>query len=246
MKRRTMAAVMAVGLGLTTVAAPPAGPRPKVQEQGDRCGHSGRQRARIRAKARRIGASKRQVRKIMRTCRGRAGIPIFSKAKPRPTGPQAVIHRAQEGRGLDCARQSVYKVVWRTFGSPWLRANGAPDGARPRIASADFDVHFCWNDPRRARKRKVVFQAWDVEGDVTTYAGPLYSWEGGSGAGFYAERSCMHDRASKDCFRTWRTGRLKVCPLRIGCIGEVDPKADVMLYTMIGAGFVQLLETRPE
>ena len=56
----------------------------------------------------------------------------------------------------------------------------------------------------------------------------------------------MHKKAPKDCYRTWRTGRLKVCPLRVGCIGEVNPKADVMLYTTIGAGFVQLLETRPE
>ena len=247
MKRRAMAAMMAVGVLLSTPAAAPAAvPHEQARQQGDRCGHSPRQRARIRTKARRIGANERQLRRIMRTCRGRAGIPVFSSTRRRRTGPQAVIPTAQEGHGLDCARQSVYTVIWRTFGSAWLEAHGAPESGRPRIASADFDVHFCWNDPRRRRKRKVVFRAWDVEGDVTTYGGPLYSWEGASGAGFYAEQSCMHKKATKDCYRTWRTGRLKVCPLRVGCIGEVNPKADVILYTTIGAGFVQLLETRPE
>jgi hypothetical protein len=246
MKRRTMAVVMAACIGLS--AGPAATESISADGGGrkDRCGHTARQRIRLRTEAHRIGAGDREVRRIMRTCRGRAGVPVFRTSRRTSVRLQTVGPGPAHRRGLNCARQSVYKVIWRTFGSTWLRAHGAPDGARPRIASADFDVHFCWNDPRRPRKRRVVFRAWDVEGDVTNYGGPLYSWEGASGAGFYADRKCMHNRASKDCFRTWRTGRLKVCPLRIGCIGEVNPKADVILYTMIGAGFVQLLETRPE
>lgn len=147
--------------------------------------------------------------------------------------------------GRDCAKQQAYGFVCRTYGGTWFEGHGH-SGNMPRVASVTFNVHLCWNHAKRVKKRRVWFRGWDIERDVTSFGAHLYRWNDETwGGGYYASSSCMKNRADFDCYRTWRTARLATCPAQIGCIGDgVRPKVDVMLYTAIGAGFIELLETR--
>jgi hypothetical protein len=241
---RTRWAVVAVCLAilcgtspLELVAAAP------TTAQTDRCGHTAKQRDRIHHKARKLGASRKQARKIMKKCGRRAAIPVRVQRR-RPRGRQGPGLKTTTGR--DCAKQRAYGFVWRTCGGTWFEAQGY-DGNMPRVASATFNVHFCWNHAKKVKKRRVWFRGWDIGRDVTSFGAHLYRWDDEtSGGGYYASSDCMKNNADYDCYRTWRSARLATCPAQIGCIGDgTRPKVDVMLYTTIGAGFIELLETRP-
>jgi hypothetical protein len=230
--RVIMAAVaVCVAILATAPAATAAAPTPAeatsapATVQSDRCGHTTHQRHVIRKKARHLGASHKQIRKVMRKCKRRAAIPTRVGHSRRR--PNSAVRSAS--RGKHCYFVSYAKGKWTTVGGLFFEQKfGLDPDDRPRLASVVFRLHACANNPKKKHKRKLTV-TWDVEGDVTTYGGPFLKW--GTPTGGSIIENDRHPTA-----RTWRTIPLSICPARIGCVGEGNPRFGVDVKWTRGGG----------
>jgi hypothetical protein len=234
--------------------------RPGTTEPiADRCGHAAEQRRKMRRKLRGIGASQRQVRKVMRRCRRRKGIP-YHRGWPgdhaTPAHAASLEHATTLERAFGrshtvapsdataqrCASEIITRYSWA--------APTPMDLINPftyRLMDLEWRLSYCYR-----RKRKVIRSVhWDVSGEPTQLGSLLgWSFEGViDRAGWYStptpDLPCTVNgkKRPKACYETWVRSRTDICILSHGCVGQKLPYVRVYLYCACSQGFGVLVTT---
>jgi hypothetical protein len=217
--------------------------RPASEQSADRCGHVAKQRRKMRRKLRRIGANKRQVRKVMRKCRLRKGIPYHhgwpgDHAAPALARATAKAHNTAQR----CDSEIITRYSWA--------APTPMDLINPftyRLMDLEWRINYCYR-----RRRKVIRSVhWDVSGNPTQLGSLLgWSFEGViDRAGWYAtptpDLPCTVNgkKRPKACYETWVRSRIDICILSHGCVGQKLPYVRAYLYCACSKYFGVLVTT---
>lgn len=206
-------------------------------EARDRCDHVAEQRKKMRRKLRAIGGSTAEIRKVMRKCKRRKGIPYFHG---RPDRHLATTSDRTTGRR--CGSRTVTAYSWA--------APTPMDQINPytyRLMDLKWRISYCFT-----KRRKVIRSVhWDVSGDPTQLGSVMgWSFEGViDRAGWYSspgpDRPCRVNgkKRPKACYETWVRSRIDICILNQGCVGQKLPYVRVYLYCVCSHDWDVLVTT---
>jgi hypothetical protein len=169
----------------------------------DRCGHTQHQRKRIhRAARRRLEASRKDTRRIMRSCKRRRAVPVRAR-RFRGSRTYTSTHSHRRVRCATRTEGVVYRdILGWTLGSYKLRKT------------------WCW------RRHRITDHPYaEVYGDVTT-PGAIVGW------GYDGEVSGGHHREPYNGWRrgshvSWSQGHFSVCILKVGCYNNPVPSVRI-------------------
>jgi hypothetical protein len=206
-------------------------------QAGDRCGHVAKQRIKMRRRLRAIGATRVEIRKVMRKCKRRKGIPYIHGSPG-----QHLTTASERTMGLRCDSRTVTAYSWA--------APTPMDQINPytyRLMDLKWRISYCFK-----KRRKVIRNVhWDVSGDPTQLGSVLgWSFEGViDRAGWYSSptpnRPCRVNgkKRPKACYETWVRSRIDICILNQGCVGQKLPYVRAYLYCACSQGFGVLVTT---